>query len=96
MKKSKKKAYLLWFFFGPLSAHRFYLDLGGSGIFYLLTLQLAGVGWIIDGFLVGRAVDRYNKRMDDEAKRRQEEWIKKYVRSTDEVEEPSLETDLVE
>lgn len=58
--KSKGVAYLLWFFLGGLSAHRFYLGKIGSGILYLLTLQLFGIGWIIDLFILGGMVDKYN------------------------------------
>jgi TM2 domain-containing membrane protein YozV len=58
--KSKGVAYLLWFFLGWLSAHRFYLGKVGSGILYLLTGQLFGIGWIIDLFILGGMVDNYN------------------------------------
>lgn len=58
--KSKTAAYLLWFFLGMFSAHRFYLGKIGTGILYLLTGQLLGIGWIIDLFLIGGMVDRYN------------------------------------
>ncbi len=58
--KSKIAAYLLWFFFGFFSAHRFYLGKIGSGILYLLTGQLLGIGWIIDLFLIDGMVERYN------------------------------------
>ncbi|MCB2379289.1 NINE protein [Hymenobacter sp. BT635] len=60
--KSKVVAYLLWFFFGWLSLHRFYLGKVGSGIVYLLTGQLLGVGWIIDLFLLSGMVDNYNNK----------------------------------
>lgn len=58
--KSKGVAYLLWFFLGAFSAHRFYLGKIGSGILYLLTFQLFGIGWIIDLFILGGMVDKYN------------------------------------
>jgi len=58
--KSKAAAYFLWFFLGFFSAHRFYLGKIGSGILYLLTGQLFGIGWIIDLFLINGMVDRYN------------------------------------
>ncbi|MDR0873195.1 MAG: NINE protein [Prevotellaceae bacterium] len=58
--KSKTTAYLLWFFLGGFSAHRFYLGKVGSGILYLCTFQLFFVGWIIDGFCLSGMVDRYN------------------------------------
>ncbi len=58
--KSKAVAYLLWFFFGFFSAHRFYLGKVTSGVIYLLTGQLLGIGWIIDLFLIDGMVDQYN------------------------------------
>jgi len=58
--KSKGVAYLLWFFLGVFSAHRFYLGKIGSGILYLLTGQLFGIGWLIDLFILGGMVDKYN------------------------------------
>ncbi len=58
--KSKGTAYLLWFFLGAFSAHRFYLGKIGSGIVYLLTFQLFGIGWIIDTFILGEMVDKHN------------------------------------
>lgn len=58
--KSKTVAFILWFFLGFLSAHRFYVGKVGSGILYLLTFQLFGIGYIIDLFLLGGMVDMYN------------------------------------
>jgi len=58
--KSKGVAYLLWFFLGIFSAHRFYLGKFGSGILYLLTGQLLGIGWLIDLFTLGDMVSKYN------------------------------------
>ena len=60
--KSKGLAYLLWFFIGGFSAHRFYLGKIGTGILYLITFQLGGIGWIIDLFILGGMVDNYNLR----------------------------------
>jgi len=62
--KSKTIAYLLWFFLGILSAHRFYLGKFGTGILYLLTLQLGGIGWLIDLFILGSMVDQYNTKKE--------------------------------
>jgi TM2 domain-containing membrane protein YozV len=62
--KSKLVAYLLWFFLGWLSIHRFYLGKIGSGILYLLTGQLFGIGWIVDLFLLGGMVDNYNNKKE--------------------------------
>lgn len=58
--KSKFVAYLLWFFFGLLGIHRFYLGKVGSGILYLLTGGLLGIGWFIDLFTLSSQVDSYN------------------------------------
>ncbi|MFV0554613.1 MAG: NINE protein [Mangrovibacterium sp.] len=60
--KSKGIAYLLWFFLGAFSIHRFYVGKVGTGILYLLTGQLLGIGWIIDLFILGTLVDNYNFR----------------------------------
>jgi TM2 domain-containing membrane protein YozV len=60
--KSKVVAYLLWFFLGVFSAHRFYLKKYKSAILYLLTLQLFGIGWLFDLEFLGKMVDRYNLR----------------------------------
>jgi len=62
--KSKLVTFLLWFFLGWLSMHRFYLGKIGSGILYLLTGQLLGIGWIVDLFLIGSMVDNYNNKTE--------------------------------
>lgn len=49
--KSLPLAILLWFFFGFLGFHRFYLGHIGIGILYLLTGSLCGLGLLIDGIL---------------------------------------------
>ncbi|MFL0108492.1 TM2 domain-containing protein [Tenacibaculum maritimum] len=58
--KSNGTAYLLWFFLGFFSAHRFYLGKTGSALIYLFTGQLFLIGWIIDAFILGGMVDKYN------------------------------------
>jgi TM2 domain-containing membrane protein YozV len=58
--KSKLVAYVLWFFLGFISMHRFYLGKVGSGMLYLVTFQLFGIGWVIDFFQLGGMVDNYN------------------------------------
>ncbi|KAA5545075.1 TM2 domain-containing protein [Adhaeribacter rhizoryzae] len=58
--KSKLVAYILWFFLGFISLHRFYLGKVGTGILYLVTFQLFGIGWLIDAFTLSGMVDNYN------------------------------------
>jgi TM2 domain-containing membrane protein YozV len=58
--KSKGVAYLLWFFLGVFGAHRFYLEKIGTGVLYLLTGGVFGIGWFIDLFTLGGQVDSYN------------------------------------
>jgi TM2 domain-containing membrane protein YozV len=58
--KSKGVAYLLWFFFGVFGVHRFYLGKVGTGILYLLTAGLFGIGWLVDLFTLSGQVDTYN------------------------------------
>lgn len=78
-KKSTGVAYLLWFFFGMLGAHRFYLGKSGSGAAILvltlasLVLMLVGIGFItllipslwvlIDLFTIPGMARDYNNRL---------------------------------
>lgn len=62
--KVKSTAFLLWFFLGGVSAHRFYLGKTTSAVIYLLTGQLIGIGWIIDAFLISGMVDKYNNEIN--------------------------------
>lgn len=58
--KSKSTAYILWFFFGILGIHKFYLGKVGWGIAYFFTLGFLGVGVLVDLFTLGGQVDTYN------------------------------------
>lgn len=48
---SKTIGYLAWIF-GFLGAHRFYYGKQITGLIWLCTLGLLGVGWLIDLFLI--------------------------------------------
>jgi len=48
---SKTIGYILWIF-GFTGAHRFYFGKPVTGLIWLLTLGLLGIGWIIDLFLI--------------------------------------------
>ena len=46
--KSKTVALLLCIFLGGLGVHRFYVGKIGTGIVWLLTGGVFGIGWIVD------------------------------------------------
>ena len=46
--KNKWVAFLLCLFLGYLGAHKFYEGKTGTGILYLFTFGLFGIGWFID------------------------------------------------
>lgn len=50
--KSRMTALLLAIFLGGLGVHRFYAGKIGSGVLYLLTGGICGVGWLIDIILI--------------------------------------------
>ncbi|MFQ6063168.1 MAG: TM2 domain-containing protein [Methanosarcinales archaeon] len=78
-KKSAGIAYLLWFFFGMLGAHRFYLKKTGTAVTILLltifstVLMIVGIGffmiiipaiWVfIDLFLIPGMARKYNTEL---------------------------------
>lgn len=49
--KSLTVAYVLWFFFGLLGTHRFYLRMPKTAVLYMCTMGCFGFGWFADGFL---------------------------------------------
>ncbi|GHV77411.1 hypothetical protein AGMMS49942_22320 [Spirochaetia bacterium] len=62
--KSKLIAYLLWFFLGWVSAHKFYLEKDGIGILFFFTGQILTFGWIANLFTLGKQVDAYNAKLN--------------------------------
>ena len=60
-------AYLLWFPFGLLGFHHFYLRRPCWGVLYLCTFGLFGIGWLIDIFRMWKMVADCNKELDERA-----------------------------
>lgn len=58
-------AYLLWFFLGLFSAHRFYLGRAGSAILQIvLYFVLVGFIWLlIDAFLIPGMVQQHREAL---------------------------------
>ena len=50
-RKSLIVGYVLWFFLGALGVHRFYTGRWVTGIVWLLTGGLLGIGWLVDAIL---------------------------------------------
>lgn len=59
-KKSKTVALLLCIFLGYIGIHRFYAGKIGTGILYLLTGGLFGIGWIVDIILIATGAFKDN------------------------------------
>ncbi|BDD12381.1 hypothetical protein FUAX_48130 (plasmid) [Fulvitalea axinellae] len=58
--KSKTVAYVLWFFFGFLGAHKFYIGKPVWGVLYFFTGGFFVIGWVIDLFALSNQVDSVN------------------------------------
>lgn len=59
--KSKTTDLLLCIFLGTLGVHRFYEGKIGTGILWLCTIGLFGIGWIVDIYLIAtnKGKDKY-------------------------------------
>ena len=64
--RSVALAYLLWlpFFFGVAGLHRFYAGRWLSGLIWLFTGGLCGVGQVIDLLFMSRMISDYNGGRD--------------------------------
>ena len=63
--KKRLPALLLCFFFGALGIHRFYVGKIGTGVLWLLTGGIFGIGALIDFIMiiVGSFTDKEGKRI---------------------------------
>ncbi|XP_070569576.1 uncharacterized protein [Ptychodera flava] len=61
--KSLCDAYVLWFPFGIIGFHHYYLNRPCWGTLYLFTLGIFGIGWLIDFCRMPFLVKRANKKM---------------------------------
>lgn len=50
--KSWTTTFLLFFFLGAFGVHRFYVGKVGTGLLYLFTLGLFGIGILVDFFVI--------------------------------------------
>ena len=57
--KNKWVAFFLCLFLGGLGVHRFYEGKIGTGILWLLTLGLGGIGWIVDLVIIATKPNPY-------------------------------------
>ena len=60
-RKSKWIAFFLCVFLGYFGAHRFYVGKNGTGLVWLFTCGLCGIGWIVDciTIFIGTFRDNY-------------------------------------
>jgi TM2 domain-containing membrane protein YozV len=65
--KKRLPALLLCFFFGALGVHRFYVGKIGTGIIWLVTLGILGIGALVDFIMIiiGSFKDKQGKKLEE-------------------------------
>lgn len=60
-------AYLLWFFLGIISAHRFYLGKWGTALLQIASyfLLIGFIWWLLDAFLITLIIKQRQNRIRD-------------------------------
>lgn len=61
--RSVAVAYVLWVLLGLNGVHRFYCGRIGTGLLWLFTAGLFGIGWIVDAFLIPSMVRECNENV---------------------------------
>ncbi len=61
-------AYLLWLFTGWLGLHRFYLRRWFSGLIYMFSFGLFGLGWVLDLFIIPYLIKKARISFQEEVK----------------------------
>jgi TM2 domain-containing membrane protein YozV len=56
-------AWILQTFLGVFGAHRFYMGKWGTGLIWLLTVGVFGIGWVIDFWTLNNQVDERNRKL---------------------------------
>lgn len=80
--KDKFIAYVLLIFLGALGLHRFYINKIGTGILYLLTGGLFGIGILYDLFFLSGMVDEENHNNFDQLIQNDEDFKNRCILKT--------------
>lgn len=66
LEKKRLVVFLLCWFLGGIGVHRFYVGKTGTGIIWLLTGGVLGIGWLIDiiMILMGSFKDKEDRKID--------------------------------